>query len=310
MTKIKKILVSIFLIILVSLTITCQNYWTKKESKGPKASTLKKDPIIEVSVIKLKLEDIFEKLEFPGALEPITKKIIYAPFAGETKNVFINDGKNVKKGSRLVSIAHENKGYTYKDHIIKSPKNGKIYNIKIKEGQRFNESDEILSIGDFSSFLIRILSTSEERNVFKKNHKLSITINKGQNNELSFSGSVINIAFTLDKDTNSFPIQIKIPCNRNTKICENMFPGQIGIVSIKKNFHKGVKVPNFALHSNDSQVIVLNKDSTVSWRKVTVSKGYGKFVEITKGLKPGDSIVTAYSKYPKDGDKVKVNITK
>ena len=120
-----------------------------------------------------------------------------------------------------------------------------------------------------------------------------------------FEGRVSLIYPTIDASTRTFPVEITI-ANKNQRVR----PGMFARATMNFGTKNRVVVPDLAVikpaGSGERFVYVLNKDNTVSYKKVELGQRIGNTYELINGVDNGAEVVVAGQSRLMDGIKVDI----
>jgi multidrug efflux pump subunit AcrA (membrane-fusion protein) len=295
----------IFLFVFV---VSCTIYFacTRKSVKEVSDNS---EEVTEVTVMQIQKEELFDYMSFSGTLAAQSQESVYAPLSGQIRQLAVQEGARVSKGDKLLVIKPDSEGNEYRDHVVKSPRNGVVLGgMSAKEGIHADRNQELMGIADLSSFKTEVSATVEDLNYLKKEQQVDVVLSP-HDKEVKILGVVKSIPRTPDAKTKTFTVRVEIPCT-SVEVCHQVYPGLLARVLVKKNPHFGFRLPFKYLRRQKSHILVLNKDSTVSFVEVVVGQHYGDDVEILKGITSETRIVTYYSSMPQEGEKVKVTAPK
>lgn len=119
-------------------------------------------------------------------------------------------------------------------------------------------------------------------------------------------GTVREVSPMIDQDLRLGTVRIDLPV-RETGKHKQFLPGNFVHGVIDLGTHSALAVPVQAVYTKDrvSHVFVLNKDGSVSQRKVKTRERQGGLVEVASGLYQGEEIVVKGGGFLKDGDYVR-----
>jgi RND family efflux transporter MFP subunit len=106
----------------------------------------------------------------------------------------------------------------------------------------------------------------------------------------TFAGKIANISGSLDPATRTLAVEVQVP-NPDARL----YPGAYGEVQFTLPITRpALVVPaNTLLFRKEGlQVGVVDEDSRVLLKPVTLGRDFGKTVEVASGLQPGDSVIT------------------
>lgn len=185
--------------------------------------------------------------------------------------------------------------------VIRSPIDGVVAKRLINVGNTLTSNQAVYVVTDFDP-LLAVLYVPE--NALAR-------IRPGQPATLSadalggriFSGRVARLSPVVDPQTGTFKVTVEMARDER-----GLAPGMFSRVKITYDVHQNaLTVPRTAIVTEDGESAVYVVKSATA-RRIPVSLGYtdGDRVEITRGLKDGDSVVTLGQNSLKDGTKVAV----
>ncbi|NPV10413.1 MAG: efflux RND transporter periplasmic adaptor subunit [Ignavibacteria bacterium] len=171
---------------------------------------------------------------------------------------------------------------------IKSPIDGIIVERNVVIGQ-FVETN---------TNAFRIINTNSvwadgqiyEKDILKISGKPTIEFFSSSIPNQTFKGKVIYIGQVVDEHTRTIKIRAEIQ-NTASKLKPNMFGEMLIPISSEA---KGIVIPSESVikDNNESYVFVVENDSTFRKQIVQIGVELNQMVEVIKGLKPGDKVVT------------------
>lgn len=121
----------------------------------------------------------------------------------------------------------------------------------------------------------------------------------------TFTGKVKRVYPTIDPATHTVTTEIQV-----TNVDRKLRPGMFAKVKVEFDINHSVTVPDVAVvkqqGSGQRSVFVLNGNSTVSLRIVTLGRHFGTTYEILDGLQEGEVVVTKGQASLKNGSAVQV----
>lgn len=121
----------------------------------------------------------------------------------------------------------------------------------------------------------------------------------------TFEGKVSIVYPTLDANTRSFPVEVRIANND-----QRVRPGMFARVTLNFGTENRVLLPDQSVvkqtGSGEQFVYVINPDSTVSHKTVVLGRRLGKEYEAISGVNAGETVVVFGQTLLNDGHKVRV----
>lgn len=210
-----------------------------------------------------------------------------------------------------VKAAYENAEYSYKllltNTQFKAPFSGVITSKKMNDGEVFmlaptGGASAIVTLMQINTLKLEV-SVSEQ---YFKNVKLGqkTKLEADAYPDMNFEGIVSKINPTIDKNTRTFDVEIKVPNANNV-----LRPGMYVRAKLYIGEEKITAVPRSAIlrmaASNVFYAFVIENNTA---KRVTITKGeeYDEIVEIKSGLNAGNVLVTTGQGMLKDDSRVKI----
>ncbi len=136
----------------------------------------------------------------------------------------------------------------------------------------------------------------------ENNATAEVTIGDQANSRLS--GKVSRTAKSLDANSRTLRTEIDLPNPEHV-----LLPGMYVRVALQIQGEEAVQVPPAALqfHSGGPQVAVVDGNSNVEFRDITIASDDGALVAIRSGLKSGDRVIVNLSNQIVNGARVKIH---
>lgn len=188
------------------------------------------------------------------------------------------------------------------DTIIKSPISGIVSAVNIHEGEISSASQPSITVLDLSSIIAEVNVPDNMLSKIKVGQSISMTIPSAGNKKVS--GTVDNIASSIDSKTEKYLVKIKINNSDGS-----LKPGMFSKISLPdKNKDDIVVVPNEAIKvENGVSYVFTVKNNKI--KKISINTGLSndKITEVLSSkINPGDNVVLGGLTFLNDGDKVKI----
>jgi multidrug efflux pump subunit AcrA (membrane-fusion protein) len=260
--------------------------------------------IPQVAVEKLKLQEIFETLEFAGTLAPVKSQNIYAAMTGLIGEKFVELGSAVNKGQALFTIKPAGDGQQYLDHRVLAPVSGYLTAIEVRKGEKIEKQGQLATISDLSSLSTTVQAGYDDLQHLKVSREVQVIVGPMSEKEHVFEGRVVAVAPQVSATSMSVPVKISFQCKESS--CTHWQLGMLTKVVLKKEPKRGFLISSRNLHHGATEVLLIDKERKTSWVKVKTGKYYGEQIEVLSGLNEGMEIVTSFSREPKAGEEVVV----
>ena len=184
---------------------------------------------------------------------------------------------------------------------VTAPISGYVTSVNVTVGQLASQASPAVTIADVSS--LKINTTLSEYLVGKVKVGDSVDIYIKTLSKTPFKGSITALSPAPAAGTLTYPVTISVADPQGI-VKAGMF-AEIQIVSAKKDNVLCIPSDAVFLKSGESKVTVLN-GKIPKLATVTTGLDNGVTVEITSGLKAGDTIVVTGQQYVTEGEAVKV----
>ncbi len=237
------------------------------------------DKIMEIDRRNILLDIKQAQLEFDKA------KALYEAWKNIKKNL---SDKQLKIQTGLIEkqIRLNKLRLALEKATIKAPFTGIIYNMKSVKGEYVSAGEKLFSIVDNSQMTIRVYVLESEIDRIKTNANVSVYFPAIQN-RICY-GKVESISPTIDKDTHSCEVTVKIS-NDNNRIKNGMY-AQVKI-DAEKYPDRILVYKDAILVRNGKKLVFAVEDNRAKWQYVKTGEENEYFVEITEGVKDGQDIV-------------------
>jgi RND family efflux transporter MFP subunit len=119
-----------------------------------------------------------------------------------------------------------------------------------------------------------------------------------------FMGQVARTAGALDPSSRTLLVEVHVP-NADNALLPGMY-AQVELRSVRADPPLLIPSDAMIVRSDGAQVAVVRSDRTLHLQKIEVGRDYGDRLEVLKGLREGDTIVSNPSNVAREGLKVDV----
>ena len=222
---------------------------------------------------------ISNSLSFSGTLQLIDSKTYTASSATSVREVFVQAGDTVKKGQNLLRLTN---GKTFTADF-----DGKVNTVSVAAGDEVTKEQELMQIADFDHMKVSIRVDEYDISDVKAGDACRVTTTATEN---TFDSVIDNINY-VSSSSGSVAYYTAIAY---VDVREGVYPGMQVTVTIPKEEAANVVILKEDALSFDrtNQAFVYQKDETGALQQVFVKTGVsnGNYVEITEGLRSGDSV--------------------
>ncbi len=201
-----------------------------------------------------------------------------------------------------VEMAKENYNQQYNNSFIKSPISGVVTAINVNPGELASSAAQmpVVTVVNLAKVEVKTTVTESQINRIKQGQQVPVNISAVSSQP--FTGVITNIALAADPTSKAYPIKVQIDNARHL-----LKPGMFAEVEIKHSLPETMLLPREAAvkKGNSDIVWVVNQDRVKSI-EVTLGASDGKQIQILKGLKAGDQVVTSGQNMLDENTKVSI----
>lgn len=194
--------------------------------------------------------------------------------------------KLLRLGLTAEQLANLDKTRKAEEHIaIYATHSGTVMEKKVTEGMYVMRGEELYSVADLGQVWVEVKIFEQDAASLRPGDKVSFKcpIHPG----MIFHGRIDLIEPELDMQTKTLKVRVIVDNPQGI-----LKPGLVLDAEITVDYGKLLLLPrNAVLHTGDGDLVYVMKSAGI-WepRRVTVGRDFGDQVEITAGLKPGESV--------------------
>lgn len=173
------------------------------------------------------------------------------------------------------------------DTRIKAPISGTINSRMVDKGTMVQPGTQIANIVDISNLKVKLNISEKEAFQIKPGDNVEITTDVYP--QISFEGKIDNIASKAD-EAHTYAVEIKMQNNSNYPLKAGMF-ARINFTSIATINALAIPRESLVGSVRDAKIYIV-ENNVAKLSPVTIGRQAGQFLEVIKGLKEGDVVVT------------------
>ncbi|CAH2215044.1 efflux RND transporter periplasmic adaptor subunit [Tepidibacter aestuarii] len=202
-------------------------------------------------------------------------------------------------------VGLENAQSKLNDATVTAPISGIITAVNVNEGEMASSAQTAVSIANMNKIVIDTNVSEYLINKIKVGDIVDISIKSaGKEN---FQGKITALSPATASNSMTYPIKVEID-NKDRIIKPGMF-ANVNLVTDKKE--NVITVPSESVVIKDGESVVYTvKDNKAHINKVETGIDNGEIVEIKKGIKQGQVVVSKGQNYLEEGIKVEINKNK
>ena len=236
-----------------------------------------------------------------GEIESQNSVSVYPNVSGKIVSTAVLLGSAVKRGDVIAYVDPSQPGEYYKQSPVYAPIAGSVISTPAKNGTTVSPNTEITRIGDINN--LQIVADIPERYVSFLKPGLKALVSVQAYPEEKFAATVKRVSPVVDAASRTKQIILNFD-ERDSKINAGMFSQ---IILYTKDYSGAVTVPKSALVTNEDKYFayVMQGDSTVEKREVSLGEEVDGIVQIVSGLRQGERVVVQGQTSLSNGAKVK-----
>ncbi|MGI5921546.1 MAG: efflux RND transporter periplasmic adaptor subunit [Syntrophomonadaceae bacterium] len=188
--------------------------------------------------------------------------------------------------------------------VLTSPINGVVGNINLSLGDTTNPAAQqpAVIVTETGQLEVEVLVGESDISYIKQGSAVDVVVKAAS--DKTFKGTVEHISTVADPTKRSYPVKVVLN-NRDGLIRSGMF-AEVRISTVSKN--QVVCVPSTAVVPKGGRevVYIIDKDKRARQVEVTTGIRNSKYVEIVKGLKAGQQVITKGNTLVNEGTLVRV----
>ena len=236
-----------------------------------------------------------------GEIESQNSVSVYPNVSGKIISTQVMLGSSVKRGDVIAYVDPSQPGEYYKQSPVHAPIAGSVISTPAKNGTTVSPNTEITRIGDINN--LQIVADIPERYVSFLKPGLKALVSVQAYPDETFAATVKRVSPVVDAASRTKQIILTFD-QRDPKINAGMFSQ---IILYTKDYSGAVTVPKSALVTNEDKYFayVMQGDSTVEKREVSLGEEVDGIVQIISGLREGERVVVQGQTSLSQGAKVK-----
>jgi multidrug efflux pump subunit AcrA (membrane-fusion protein) len=269
----------------------------------PAAAAIPPKPIVFVQAIKL--IELSESLTYPARVEPRIKASVTAEADGVVTKIIAPLGRQVKAKGAVLVIKNTDPVYQYAPMVVISPVSGIVSKVEVTEGSRVARGDKLVLVTEPSQVNVVVEIPAQDVR----------SIQAGQLAELKIPGDsfhepvilkVKGLSPFVDPATGTASCELELAKAKDGS--KSLPPaGAIARVTFKVNVRNGFSVPDSSItYRGKDPFVRVVQDGKAKLMPIVIGRKQAGFIEILKGLRPGDQIVERTSGFISDGEAVEV----
>jgi len=281
---------TVFIILAVPLLGACG----KKKDAGARLDTF------PVKTVPAQVRGLEETIILVGSIKAKDEAALFSRVPGKLQENLLKEGEPVRKGQAVALVERDEVGVRFEPAPVPSTLNGTVARIYLDRGQDVTLQTPVALVVDSSEIIVR--AEVPERYAARASVGEPVRVRVEAYPDRAFSGRVSKVSPVVDPATRSTLIEAKLD-NPAGKLRSGMF----GEVTLITGSRSGVlAVPKDALSDGSGPAVFVVENGRAFKREVELGLQSDRFLEIRKGVKPGDKVVVFGLYGIRDGSPVEV----
>jgi membrane fusion protein, multidrug efflux system len=266
---------------------------------APRVAQEKPVDAIPVKVDKIKLQELYEVLDYSGDIKAQDEAVIYPKVSGKIIEKVKEDGALINKGEPICYIDRDEVGLKFQKAPVESTLTGILGRIYVDIGENVNSSTPVALV--VSAEKVKIALDIPEKYLSRitlgQEAKVSVDSWPGE----QFLGTVTKVSPVVDLSTRTAPIEITVE-NKEYRLKSGMF-AKVQLMMEARNNVPVILKEAIMGHDPDNYVFVVEANKALL-KKIKLGIRQGPYFEVTEGLKEGDLVVVMGQQLIADGTPV------
>jgi membrane fusion protein, multidrug efflux system len=241
----------------------------------------------------LALEDEDEKLELEKSYVMLREKQIsyedhkmgYEGLRDSFKRDQVLSNIRISSGLALAELTHKQAEQELEKRVLKSPIEGKVSALKVKQYNPIHEGDLVAIIYDPRELIVQCKVSELDATQFKKGDPAEV---KSIGGESVFNGHVLNIDARVDDKTRLVDVIIALESG------SHFFPGVSVQVVVKAPGSEALLIPKEAVSIKSGKAVVFTEEGGLAkWNDIVLGRENEKEVEVLSGLAANKKVIVS-----------------
>lgn len=288
------------ILLLLCVVVTKKQSGANQAPGGMKRGRGGGNTVVSVKTQILQETTLHGYISTNGEIESQNSVNVFPDVSGKVIETRVMLGSPVKRGDIIAYIDPSAPGQYYKQSPVYAPINGSIISTPLKNGTTVTTNTAIAIVGDIANLQVSANIPERYVAVLKPGLKADITVQAYP--DVVFKATVTRVSPVVDTTSRTKEVILHFD-----EFDERIDAGMFGKVKLFTEDYTGavvMPVDSLVQNGDDYFAYVVNEDSTVSKRKVTLGNSVDGIVQILDGVKAGEKVVTQGQTSLGEGSKV------
>lgn len=254
---------------------------------------------IPVKVDKVKLQELYESLDYSGDIKAQDEAIIYPKVSGKIIEKVKEDGALINKGEAICYIDRDEVGLKFQKAPVESTLTGILGRVYVDIGENVTANTPVALVVNADKVKIGLDIPEKYLPKIVLGQQAQISVDSWPLKK--FTGSVTKISPVIDLSTRTAPVEITI-INQEYNLQSGMFAKVQLVVEARDNVPVILREAIMGRDPDNYVFVVQNKKAIL--RKISLGIRQGPYFEVRQGLVAGDLVVVMGQQLLSDGANV------
>jgi len=272
---------------------------------GAGGSKEKLTETIPVKVEKVKLQGLYESLDYSGDIKAQDEAVIYPKVSGKIIEKVKVDGALINKGEVICYIDRDEVGLKFQKAPVESTLTGILGRVYVDIGENVSANTPVALVVNADKVKIELDIPEKYLPKIMLGQEAKIIVDSCPLEE--FIGNVTKISPVIDLSTRTAPVEIMIT-NKEYRLKSGMFAKVQLVVEARNNVP--VILREAIMGRDPDNYVFVVKDKKAVLRKISLGIRQGPYFEVRQGLAEGDLVVIMGQQLLLDGASVEPEVDK
>lgn len=272
---------------------------------APQKAKEKPQEAIPVKVDKVKLQDLYEALDYSGDIKAQDEAVIYPKVSGKIIEKVKEDGALINKGEAICYIDRDEVGLKFQKAPVESTLTGILGRVYVDIGENVTANTPVALVVSADKVKIGLDIPEKYLPKITLGQQAQIGVDSWPLEE--FTGRVSKISPVIDLSTRTAPVEITVE-NKEYRLKSGMFAKVRLVIEARNNVPVILKEAIMG-HDPDNYVFIVEGKLAVL-KKISLGIRQGPYFEVRQGLKEGDWVVIMGQQMIADGALVEPEVEK
>jgi multidrug efflux pump subunit AcrA (membrane-fusion protein) len=256
-----------------------------------------------VRVIPVSRDTIENSVVINGDVLAGSQVSIFPTVAGKITGTHFQVGDQVSRGEAVAMVDPSRPGEVYSQSPVISTISGTILQAPVQAGDTVTLQTAVYVVGDLANLVVETFVPERFSNAARRGLAAQIFL-EALPGEV-FTAVVDEVSPVLDPASRTLRIRLKFSGPADPRIKAGMF----ATVSLVTNTRRNVPVIHreAVINTYGSWIVfTVNAENTAVRREISLGLENERFVEVLKGLEPGELVVSAGQNFLSHGDSVRI----